>query len=193
MPASTSYSPSDVLVSEVPSQYVPPRARPRRSYGYNELRYIEQATMRPRTLVTVERDFARDAVRCSVVQADGNGNLLVPERIEWRAVQAGEEANVPPMYLDERAVETLAQQLMPLSMAGREAREMERRYEETRTELRSVANQLQETRDRNDDLNDQVAFLRRTVRWLEQELRDANRERRGIAPRPEPTPSAFTG
>jgi chromosome segregation ATPase len=149
--------------------------------------------MQPRTLATVERDFARAMVALRLVQADGNGNLLVPEVVEWRAVQAGVEANIPAYYLDERAVETLAEQLEPLSFHGRNRRDMERHYEETRNELRNVANQLQETRDRNDDLREQNRFLQRTVRWLEQELRDAHRERRGGAPRPEPTPSAFAG
>jgi hypothetical protein len=179
--------------SEVHSWEPPARARPRRSYSYADLRHIEQTAMQPRTLATVERDFARAMVALRLVQADGNGNLLVPEVVEWRAVQAGVEANIPAYYLDERAVETLAEQLEPLSRLGRNRRDMEHHYEETRNELRNVANQLQETRDRNDDLREQLSFLRRTVRWLEQELRDAHRERRGIPPRPEPAPSAFAG
>jgi hypothetical protein len=151
----------------------------------------------PRMMVNVQRDFMRDMVAVRVAQVDRNGNMLVPRSIEWEAVQAGSTVASEPFFIDERAAEALSRELMPLTDTGREAREWERRYEESRQEIRSLANQLEETRERCDAHADQVTFLRRTVRWLEQELRDANRERRGqfdptVAPEV-PTPSEFAG
>jgi hypothetical protein len=181
------------MVTEAPQDYVPPR-RSRRP-TWNDVR--EGWNPGPRMMVNVQRDFMRDMVAVRVAQVDRNGNMMVPRSIEWETVQAGSAVASEPFFIDERAAETLSRELMPLTDTGREAREWERRYEEARQELRSLANQLEETRERCDAHADQVTFLRRTVRWLEQELRDANRERRGQfdpTTTPEaPTPSEFTG
>jgi hypothetical protein len=145
-----------------------------------------------RTFAGAQMDMMRQQVAIYFSRTDANGDTHVP-RVEWVTIPAGEVNPEAPFYLDERAAEMLVESLEPCTGRRNERREMDRRYEEARMELRNVANQLQEVRDHRDTLAEQATFLRRQVAWLERELRDANRERRGVAPAPEPTPSAFSG
>jgi hypothetical protein len=162
--------------------------RPRRRPSYDDL--VRDLT---RTLAGAQMDMSRQQVALHVTQRDRNGNLMVPDQITWRVVEPGTQADAVPFYLDEQAAENLAESLEPITRYGRRRREYQREVDEVRAECRSLANQLQETRDRCDNYAEQVAFLRRTVRWLEAELRDAHRERRGIPHPPERTPSEFAG
>jgi hypothetical protein len=172
----------DMVAEELPVPYRTPRPR----------RRVESWMPQTRLFAGAQMDFARQMVAIYFSQTDAQGNTRVP-RIEWVTIPAGEINPEAPFYLDERAADMLAESLEPCTGRRNERREMDRRYEEARMELRSVANQLDEVRNHRDTLAEQATFLRRQVAWLERELRDANRERRGVAPAPEPTPSAFSG
>jgi hypothetical protein len=182
MPTSTP-SPSDAVVAE----WSPPRPRPRRSYGYNELREMAY-TMQPRIFAGAQLDMARQMVALHISQVDPHGRQMVL-RPEWVECEPGTLPPVPPLFLTEQDARHLAESAAEATGRRNERQRWESRHEEDRAEIRSLANQLEQARDRSDDLADQVAFLRRTVRWLEQELRDANRERRGAFD-PTTTPEA---
>jgi hypothetical protein len=183
---------SDVL------EPVPMAMTEARAYEPPSIRRTRRSTIQQhRMLANVEYDYRRQMMALHVCQADGwTGAMMVPE-VTWRPVEPGVESDHQPFYLDERAAEQLAESMDRLPGRRDERRRWESRHEEDRAEIRSLANQLEQARDRCDDLADQVTFLRRTVRWLEQELRDANRERRGsfdasATPEP-PARSEFDG
>lgn len=101
--------------------------------------------------------------------------VLVPT---WQVVEPGEDPGVEPLVLDDRAAESLSQALSAHNIYRRRYEMEMQNHNDTRNELRSLANQLDEVRSHRDTLNEQARFLRRQVAWLERELRDANRERR---------------
>jgi hypothetical protein len=137
------------------------------------------------TQITVERDFARSGVNLHIRQVGGNRyeeRYNVIADITWRALTPGEDVRANPFWIDERGARQLAEQLGDFNPQIRRAQETSRMHDEARSELRSVANQLQEVQAHNETLIRVNEEQQRQIRWLERELRDANQERRTITP-----------
>lgn len=128
--------------------------------------------------INVERDYARSGVNLHVRAGGPYEGLAVIDRIVWRAIQPGEEVQPNPLWLDERAARVLAEQLGEFHPEMRRLARTREQLDASQNELRSLSNQLEEIRNHNLTLVRTNQEQQRQCRWLERELRDANRERR---------------